>query len=99
MSYEEDYVARDDAIKLLGRLASDDDFRSRFEDDPGKGLTEYGIRPPDNIPPNLTLPPKRKFAELLVVLLQDDVAGLPHGQIILFVVHGAMPIVEGDAAG
>ena len=99
MSYPEDYVSRDQAIKLLGRLASDDDVRSEFERNPAAVLEQYGIKPPDRIPPDLMLPPKRKFAEILVVLLQEDVAGLPHGQIILFVVHGAMPIVEGDAAG
>lgn len=94
-------IKPEQALKLLGALATDDELRSRVEESPSEVLaSEFGIRlDPDHLPEDLRLPPKEKIAELLVVLLQEDVTGLPHGHIVYFVVHGhAVPLVEADAA-
>lgn len=100
MDNETPEIARDDAAKLLGLLASDDEFRARVEKNPSEELEQFGLLlPPDRYPSDLRLPSKRTLAELLVVLLEEDVTGMPCAQIILFVVHGhAMPLVEADAA-
>jgi hypothetical protein len=93
-------LAPDQAVRLLGLLASDDKFRERAEREPTEVLREFGLDVPrDQFPNEVRLPPKRKIAELLVVLLQEDVTGYPHGYIVYFVFGHAMPLVEADASG
>lgn len=63
-------LAREHALALLHKLAHDDQFRARFEQDPANGLIELGVPastvaafPPASIAP-LKLGPKAKFGAL-----------------------------------
>lgn len=50
-------------LEILGKLASDDEFRSAFERDPAGTLKEYGINvPADSV---ASLPPKEVLASAL----------------------------------
>lgn len=42
-------LSREQTLALLRRLASDDDFRARFETKPAKALIEIGLKPEEII--------------------------------------------------
>lgn len=52
-------MTSDQAVEFLDRLANDDDFRARFEEDTQAALAEYGIdAPAEAIPDVVVAPPK-----------------------------------------
>jgi putative modified peptide len=73
-------LSRAQALALLQRLATDDDFRARFEDKPAKALTEIGVQPADVV--DLagrclhlrTLAPKEDFAQAVQQANDDELA-------------------------
>jgi hypothetical protein len=99
-------ISRRKAQELIEKLASDDEFRAKFEAKPRTVLFEHRIDvSPESLPETVTLPPKEKIRELIPVAydLVDESAS-PFGFLLLFVVFGAMPVVTGarpagDAAG
>ena len=66
-----DWLTRDEAIALLGKLSSDDAFRAQFEKDPATALQKIGFGADDvaALPADakaaLPLPPKEQFGEAL----------------------------------
>lgn len=62
----------DDKVReLLQKLASDDTFRSRFENDPSGVLNEYGVNfDPQRLPAKVTLPDKDEIAKNADALAQ-----------------------------
>ncbi len=55
----------DDKVReLLQKLATDDSFRARFENDPSGVLGEYGVAfDPQRLPGKVTLPAKDEIAK------------------------------------
>jgi hypothetical protein len=89
-------ISREDARKVLARLATDTDFRERLEENPVDELAELGITiPRDLLPDEVTLPPMREIAHLLYAgdSVLDETAS-PFGLLIIFV-FGAMPVTMG----
>ena len=65
-------IAPEEALELLGKLASDDDFRDSFCDDPQGILAAYHVDLPENLVPDPVLLPSK---EDLTRLLEDFDAG------------------------
>lgn len=60
-------------IDLLKRLASDDEFREAFEQDPAAMLREYGVEIEEGA--RAALPPKDVLAEALTDLARQTIGG------------------------
>lgn len=59
-------TGRDQAVEFVSRLASDDDFRARLQNDPKAVLWDYGVEvAPELIPATIELPPKEDVQAFL----------------------------------
>lgn len=58
-------------VDLLAKLASDDEFRAAFEQDPASVLAEYGIEIPQGT--RATLPPKEAITGALTNLARQAI--------------------------
>jgi hypothetical protein len=55
---------------LLGKLASDDEFRSRLESNPREVFAEYRLETPYDMPVTLKLPAKEEVHALVATALE-----------------------------
>lgn len=59
-------TGRDQAVEFVTRLAEDDDFRKRLQNDPKAVLWDYGVEaPPELIPETVELPSKEAVQNFL----------------------------------
>lgn len=66
-----------EALKLIDKLASDEDFRKRFVKAPQTILKEAGIHlPPDEMPKRMTLPSEKQL-RALARQLRREASGPP----------------------
>jgi len=89
-----------EARDFLKKLATDDKFRQRVQDDPRSVLAEYHITIKDSRLPRkpVLLPPKERVQELLNRIEELDESFLPLGYgWMVMVLAFAMPLVSGDA--
>ena len=92
-------------LEFLQRLAYDDEFRARLEEDAGGLLREYGIEvPPEGVPATVEAPPKGDVEKTLRDVEEWDKLGRtapqPHAYAVLWLALGhAMPLVAADEAG
>jgi hypothetical protein len=90
-------ISRHKARELLTLLREDDAFRDEFTRNPRKILFEYRIDlSPDSLPETVSLPSKEAIGSLLDLgesIVEESAS--PFGFLLLFVVFGAMPMVEG----
>ncbi len=71
-------ITPEKAVELLRRLATEDEFRSRFEKDTRGLLREYAIEvPADLMPADVQAPPQGMLLEALAALGQDVRAEAP----------------------
>lgn len=97
-------ISPEQSLDFLQRLARDDDFRARLEEDAGGLLGEYGIDvPPEGVPDTVEAPPKDDVEEALRNVQEWDKLGRtapqPHGYVVLWWALGhAMPLVAADEA-
>lgn len=62
-------ITPDQAFEFLERLATDDDFRTRFAEDTANLLREFSIEvPPELLPEEVAPPPKGMLLEALAEL-------------------------------
>jgi putative modified peptide len=90
-------ITRDRAQELIERLASDDEFRQRFEEKPRTILLEYHVDVShQTLPEKVTLPDKDAIRELhsLAQTIVPETAS-PFGLLLLFIVFGALPVTGG----
>jgi putative modified peptide len=90
-------ISREKARELIELLATDDDFRARFQENPRSILFEYRIDVShQTLPETVTLPEKKAIQQLLS-LAESIVpeSASPFGLLALFVVFGAMPVRTG----
>ena len=98
-------ITPEQSLDFLQRLADDDDFRARLEEDAGGLLREYGIYvPPEAVPERVEAPPKEEVEQTLREVEEWDKLGRtapqPHGYAVLWKALGhAMPLVAADEAG
>ena len=98
-------ITSEEAIAFLEALAEDGELRERLEKSPRDVLLEWNIDLlPESAPDRVVLPPRETIARHAESLRLDDpfgtVSNLPHGYIVLYVVHGngiaAPPPPRGD---
>jgi putative modified peptide len=90
-------ISRDRAQELIELLATDDEFRKRFEAKPRTILLEYHIDVShQTLPERVSLPDKEAIRELhsLAESIIPESAS-PFGLLALFIVFGAMPVTGG----
>lgn len=59
-------TGRDQAVEFVTRLANDDEFRERLQNDPRSVLWDYGVEvAPELIPEMVELPPKAEVQSFL----------------------------------
>ena len=98
-------MSPEQSLEFLMRLAHDDEFRARLEEDAGGLLREYGIEvPPEAVPATVEAPPKDDVEKTLRDLEEWDKLGRtapqPHVYKVLWLALGhAMPLVATDEAG
>ena len=98
-------MSPEQSLEFLQRLAYDDDFRARLEEDAGGLLREYGIDvPPEGVPATVEAPSKDDVEKTLRDIEEWDKLGRtaphPHGYAVLYMALGhAMPLVAADEAG
>jgi putative modified peptide len=90
------------AKELLQRLADDDAFRARFKQEPRSILLDYRIDvSPETLPEEIELPAPDDIRALVKqaeeIIERTREAAEPFGYIVMFVVHGAMPVVPAPA--
>ena len=84
-------ITSEEAIAFLEALAEDEELRDRLEKNPREVLLEWNIDL-QNAPDRVVLPPRETIAHHAKALRSGDPFGtlsnLPHGFIVLYVVHG-----------
>lgn len=59
-------TGRDQAVEFVSRLANDDGFRERLQNDPKAVLWDYGVEvPPELIPEEVELPSKESVQSFM----------------------------------
>lgn len=97
-------ISPEQSLDFLQKLAYDDDFRARLEEDAGRLLRVYGIEvPPEGLPDRVEAPPKEEVEKTLRQVEEWDKLGRtapqPHGYMVLWWALGhAMPLVAADEA-
>jgi hypothetical protein len=98
-------ISPEQTLEFLERLAYDDEFRARLEEDAGGLLREYGIEvPPEAVPATVEAPPKDDVERALRDVEDWDKLGRtapqPHVYKLMWLALGhAMPLVAADEAG
>jgi hypothetical protein len=89
-------ISRQKATEILERLARDEGFRAEFEANPRQLLFEHHIDlSTETLPETVTLPPPEIIEEMLDLTKKLEKSAQPFGFALLFVVFGAMPMIEG----
>jgi hypothetical protein len=97
-------MSPEQGLDFLQRLARDDEFRARLEEDAGALLREYGIDvSPEGVPHEVEAPDKEEVEEVLREIEEQDKLGKTtppaHGYAVLWKALGhAMPLVAADEA-
>ena len=92
-------ITREDARKLIDRLAHDDEFRSEFEGNAQEVLHRHGIEvTPQSLPDEVRLPDPAAIDDFVTMFEERLVpeSASPFALLVLILAFAAMPVMMGD---